>query len=135
MPTSGAVRPIQRVPSGLPGPGGIGFASFAHSESGGRHHGFFCMSAMLNVPDGVGYSAVPVATPNRRTTVEPLKSTSWLVPRLIVITGPNPAFVIEGRIERMTTGRRPRIRLRRLRVIAAVIVALRTVRPQRSSLI
>jgi len=34
------------------------------------------MSAMLNVPEGVGYCAVPVAIPKFRTTVEPSKSVS-----------------------------------------------------------
>ena len=48
LPTPGAVKPIQRVPSGFPGPGGIGFSPFAQSESGGRHQGSRCMSTMLN---------------------------------------------------------------------------------------
>ena len=54
IPTPGADKPIQRVPSGFPGPGGIGLSPFAHGESGGRHQGFSCMSTMLNVPSGVG---------------------------------------------------------------------------------
>ena len=41
MPTPGEEIPIQRVPSGFPGPGGIGSSSLAQSESGGYHHGFF----------------------------------------------------------------------------------------------
>src|SRR5215210_3035168 len=120
MPTPGAESPIQRVPSGLPGPGGIGSLPFAQSESGGRHHGFFCMLAMLNVPDGVGYCDVPVATRKCRTTVEPLKSVSWFDPRWMTMTGPKPAFVTDGRIAFSTTGSRPRIRVRSVRVIAAV---------------
>src|SRR5436190_1428839 len=32
MPTPGALSPIQRVPSGLPGPGGTGFSPAAHGE-------------------------------------------------------------------------------------------------------
>src|SRR3989304_4415671 len=39
MPTRGAERPIQRVPSGLPGPGGTGFCPFAHGDGGGDHPG------------------------------------------------------------------------------------------------
>ena len=42
MPTYGAEIPIQRVPSGFPGPGGTGSDSAAHSD-GGYHHGFRCM--------------------------------------------------------------------------------------------
>ena len=71
MPTAGAERPIQRVPSGLPGPGGIGFAPCAHVESGGRHHGFRCMSTIDHQPAGVGYAAWPVATAKTRSTRVP----------------------------------------------------------------
>src|SRR6202008_165336 len=55
MPTPGADRPIQRVPSGLPGPGGIGWAPFAHGASGGGYpHGFRSMMTILYEPSGVG---------------------------------------------------------------------------------
>ena len=54
MPTPGAERPIQRVPSGLPGPGGIGFAPFAHGEFGGYHHGSFHLTTIWKRPSGVG---------------------------------------------------------------------------------
>src|SRR6478736_10526671 len=67
MPTPGTLRPIQRVPSGLPGPGGTGFSPAAHGEAGGYHHGFFHLTMMWNLPSGVGYTACPVATPNVRT--------------------------------------------------------------------
>ena len=46
MPTPGADRPIQRVPSGLFGPGGIGFCPFAHGELGGYHHGFLHLTTI-----------------------------------------------------------------------------------------
>ncbi len=42
IPTYGAEIPIQRVPSGLPGPGGTGSESAAQSDGGGYHHGFRC---------------------------------------------------------------------------------------------
>ena len=67
MPTPGAERPIQRVPSGLPGPGGIGCSPFAQSEFGGYHHGFFHLTTIWKRPSGVGYCALPVATRNLRT--------------------------------------------------------------------
>src|SRR5581483_5460395 len=71
MPTPGAVRPIQRVPSGLPGPGGIGFAPLAHGEFGGYHHGLRHLTTIAKRPSGVGYAACPVATPNVRTVFIP----------------------------------------------------------------
>ena len=47
MPTPGALSPIQRVPSGLPGPGGTGCAPAAHESCvGGNHHGFFCLTTI-----------------------------------------------------------------------------------------
>ena len=42
IPTYGDEIPIQRVPSGLPGPGGTGSESAAQSDGGGYHHGFRC---------------------------------------------------------------------------------------------
>ncbi len=54
MPTPGELRPIQRVPSGLPGPGGTGFSPFAHGDAGGYHHGFFHLTTIWNLPSGVG---------------------------------------------------------------------------------
>ena len=61
MPTAGAEVPIQRVPSGLPGPGGIGPRPFAHGESGGNHVGFFRMSTMRKLPVGVIYFIQDIA--------------------------------------------------------------------------
>src|SRR5580765_7107004 len=81
MPTPAASRPIQRVPSGLPGPGGTGFSPFAHAESGGIHHGFSCIVTMCHMPDGVGYIACPVATPNEWTKLSPLYRRSVFDPR------------------------------------------------------
>ena len=69
MPTAGDEMPIQRVPSGLPGPGGIGFAPLAHEELGGIHHGLRCIWMMRNRPFGVGNDDWPVATPKRRQRV------------------------------------------------------------------
>src|SRR5262249_6791733 len=76
MPTYGAERPIQRVPSGLPGPGGIGFEFAARAEPvGGSHHGLSHLLTISNWPSGVGYSLRRVATWNVRTslTVEPTR--------------------------------------------------------------
>src|SRR5919106_1197979 len=63
MPTAGTDKPIQRVPSGFPGPGGIGEASRAQSESGGYHHGLRHLTTTRKRPSGVGYreEAVRVA--------------------------------------------------------------------------
>ena len=54
MPTPGADKPIQRVPSGLFGPGGIGFWPLAQREFGGYHHGFRHMTWIVKRPRGVG---------------------------------------------------------------------------------
>ncbi len=55
IPTPGALSPIQRVPSGFPGPGGTGFSPFAHASCvGGYHHGFFCLTTISKCPSGVG---------------------------------------------------------------------------------
>jgi hypothetical protein len=43
IPTYGAEMPIQRVPSGFPGPGGTGSDSAAQGDGGGYHHGLRCM--------------------------------------------------------------------------------------------
>ncbi len=72
MPTYGAEMPIQRVPSGFPGPGGIGFAPSAQAEPcGGYHHGLRCIVTISNVPTGVGYEDWPVATRNVRLSFVP----------------------------------------------------------------
>ena len=63
--------PIQRVPSGLPGPGRDRLASFAQSESGGYHHGFRHLTMIWKRPSGVGYCDWPVATPNARRSFMP----------------------------------------------------------------
>jgi hypothetical protein len=54
MPTPEAERPIQRVPSGFPGPGGIGFSPLAHDEFGGYHHGLRHLTTTDQRPSGVG---------------------------------------------------------------------------------
>ncbi len=60
-PTPGDEMPIQRVPSGLPGPGGTGSSPAAHAESGGYHQGLACFwmiskrpmrRRVLRAPDG-----------------------------------------------------------------------------------
>src|ERR1051325_1104040 len=61
MPTPGADRPIQRVPSGLFGPGGIGFWPAAHGEFGGYHHGFRHLTTIWKRPSGGGDVFWPVA--------------------------------------------------------------------------
>ena len=63
MPTPGAESPIQRVPSGFPGPGGIGTAPCAHGASGGGTQvGFSTLLMMVKWPSGVGYAGCPTAT-------------------------------------------------------------------------
>ena len=54
MPMPDALVPIQRVPSGLLGPGGAGVAFFAQSELGGSHLGFLVIWIIKYVPVGVG---------------------------------------------------------------------------------
>ena len=71
MPTSGAESPIQRVPRGLPGPGGIGSASLAQSEAGGYHQGLRHLTTICELPSGVGYRDSPVATPKVRRRLIP----------------------------------------------------------------
>src|SRR6187431_1407170 len=83
MPTYGSERPIQRVPNGLPGPGGTGSASSAHGDGGGYHQGLRCKLAISKVPSGVGYSARPVATPNQRTYLASSKKRRRFEPRRI----------------------------------------------------
>src|SRR5436189_3621078 len=96
IPTPGADVPIQRVPSGLPGPGGIGFRPRAQSEFGGRHQGFRCMSTMWKIPVGVGYCARPVATGNPRTCLVELQRSRRFDPVRITITGPKLARCTVG---------------------------------------
>ena len=54
MPMPGAEVPIQRVPSGLPAPGGMGPSPAAQGELGGNHVGFICFSITWKLPTGVG---------------------------------------------------------------------------------
>jgi hypothetical protein len=88
--------PIQRVPSGLPGPGGTGSELFAHGDGGGYHHGFRCMFTTSYVPRGVGYEACPVATGNHRTSFTSSKRRSRLDARRITIAWSNSADVTFG---------------------------------------
>ena len=47
IPTPGALSPIQRVPSGFPGPGGTGLSPLAQASCvGGYHHGFNCLTTI-----------------------------------------------------------------------------------------
>src|SRR5437868_10862185 len=96
MPTPAAFSPIQRVPSGFPGPGGIGCAPAAHGEGGGTHHGFSCLSTIRHRPDGVGYADCPVATWKVRTRRLLSYSLSEFAPRLITTTGPRLSAVRAG---------------------------------------
>src|ERR1700712_2336654 len=66
-PTPGEEIPIQRVPSGLPGPGGTGFSPAAQAESGGYHQGLACFVTISKRPTGVGYCDWPTATPSMRS--------------------------------------------------------------------
>jgi len=66
IPTPGAESPIQRVPSGFPGPGGTGFSPWAHDEAGGYHHGLRHLTTIAKRPSGVGYDDCPTAIPNAR---------------------------------------------------------------------
>lgn len=64
MPTPGDDRPIQRVPSGLPGPGGIGWRFCAQFDLGGNHHGLRAFDTIEKRPRGVGNPRFPVPTRN-----------------------------------------------------------------------
>src|SRR5690348_63278 len=103
MPTPGTLRPIQRVPSGLPGPGGTGLSPAAHGEFGGNHQGFRHMTTMLKRPSGVGYAGWPTATPNVCHGRIPWYRLSrcWL--RWMTITGPKLSRETAGACS--TTGR------------------------------
>src|SRR5919204_305789 len=103
MPTPGALSPIQRVPSGFPGPGGIGFWPFAHGEAGGYHHGFLHLTAIVKRPSGVGYALCPVATWKARANRVPLYRYSSFRPRWITITGPKVRRVTLGLTTRWTS--------------------------------
>src|SRR5215207_9478931 len=96
MPTPGALMPIHRVPSGFPGPGGIGFSFSAQSESGGYHQGYRCIVTMWKRPIGVGYEDCPVATPRRFQSRIPRKTLSTFDSRRITMIGPKRARVTEG---------------------------------------
>src|SRR4029079_468360 len=72
MPTPETERPIQRVPSGFSGPGGIGSRSFAQLESGGYHQGWRYLLTIRNRPWGVGVHVPPVATVKTRRGRAPL---------------------------------------------------------------
>src|SRR6266511_3555305 len=61
IPTSSTERPIQRVPSGLPGPGGIGVRRAAHRPLGGNHHGSRTFDTICRGPTGVGWAAEAVS--------------------------------------------------------------------------
>ena len=87
MPTYGAEMPIQRVPSGLPGPGGIGSAS---GGPVGRRR--VPPRVALHVDDLEGAerrrvrATRPVATPNVRTSFAFRRSRrSLFEPRMITI--------------------------------------------------
>ena len=47
------------MPRGFPGPGGIGFAPFAHGDFGGYHHGLRHLTTTCQVPSGVGIHGTP----------------------------------------------------------------------------
>jgi hypothetical protein len=67
IPTPPMFRPIQRVPSGLPGPGGMGCAPAAQGWFGGYHQGFRVFVRMEKLPSGVGHAGWPTATGKERT--------------------------------------------------------------------
>src|SRR5947207_9180807 len=96
MPTPGAESPIQRVPSGLSGPGGIGCCPCAHGEAGGYHHGFLHLTTILKRPSGVGYWLCPVATAKKRRYFMPSYSSRRFEFRRITITGPKLRRVTFG---------------------------------------
>src|SRR3954452_15416355 len=63
IPTPAQPSPIQRVPSGLSGPGGMGSAPTAQGESGGVQVGSTTLEMIELSPVGVGYAGCPTATP------------------------------------------------------------------------
>src|SRR6266496_5962135 len=98
MPTPGALRPIHRVPSGFPGPGGTGCSPCAHGDAGGYHHGFRHLTTIWKRPSGVGYTVCPVATPKRLTSFIPSYSVNTFDALRITITGPIVFGVVSGSV-------------------------------------
>src|SRR2546423_9692091 len=129
MPTPGALRPIQRVPSGFPGPGGTGFNPCAQRELGGYHHGFLHLTTTRKRPSGVGKLAWPVATGKTRQGSIPRYRWSRLEPRRITITGPKFVRVIVGVTTFWRSRSGPRLVATRAPTITAVARAPESLRP------
>src|SRR3954447_17963491 len=88
MPTPGELRPIQRVQSGLPGPGGTGLSPCAQGDAGGDHQGFRPMTTISQRASGVGYAGCPTATPKVCHERMPWYRLSRCALRWMTITGP-----------------------------------------------
>ena len=74
IPTAGTDSPIQRVPSGFPGPGRDGLEPARPVGLGaGTTTGSAACRRSASVPDGVGYHGWPVATRNIRTRRHPVE--------------------------------------------------------------
>src|SRR4030095_6362618 len=101
---------------------------------GGIHQGSRCLVAIEYTPSGVGYVAWPVATPNVRTALRPLKSVSLFDPRKTTITGPKFSTVLEaGTLSVMRCSGARRF-VRSVEAIACVIWVIETLRPSLDSL-
>src|SRR2546423_10712337 len=101
MRIPGASRYRARVPSGLPGPGGIIGGSLAAQHPGCRRQGLIQegFSALLmtdQLPGGVGKPAMAVATGYLRSTRKPLYRVSMLAVRLTTMVLPSLASVTLG---------------------------------------
>src|SRR5690242_12984656 len=98
MPMPGADVPIQRVPSGLFTPGGIGPRPAAHGELGGNHVGFTCFWMTEKLPVGVGYAGWPTAT-GKLSLRLPLYQVSRNAPRSITTIAPTDVLAGMSRFD------------------------------------
>src|SRR5918992_3061147 len=113
IPTAPTDRPIQRVPSGFPGPGGIGEEPEAQPVFGGYHQGLRCFETIRKRPRGVGYDGWPTATRKTRASriprrFRPRYSQRLREPRRMTTTGPKPLRSTCGLSLRVRRMRGPR---------------------------
>src|SRR4051794_31728319 len=133
MPTAPPM-PIQRVPSGLPGPGGIGLEPCAHEESGGDHHGERCIWTIWKLPLGVGYAGWPTATPKRCHSLPRLYTVRLCETRLMTMPSGSLATVSDGLTAFHETGVTLRAGVLTAVERAVAVAPLSTLRPHTSAI-
>jgi hypothetical protein len=127
-------RPIQRVPSGFPGPGGIGCSPSAQSAAGGYHQGRRILLTILKRPSGVGLAGRPVPAGKTRARLLPWYRKSRCAVRRTTITGPKFARVTAGRTRSIGTWTAARSRPAILRTSVFMSCERRTRQPARARL-